>query len=300
MIILRLSKSNFSINHTSISFPIEIEVLDKLLSGSRRKKKKKHNTIYTWDDLGILAYSKNDKVVESLVIELKDEDFDFSSKQIFKGRFYFEEEEVITYYKNNKNERIKLFDGDSSGALVLNNISVWFDTVDNNIEAIEISAFKGSTITEISKEKYIIKELDEEVIEFSDFGFKLSIIQELMYNKDLLKPKFDLFEFVIWYTKREIDLEKEGYEPISEVTNYFKKLPIPKRMANEVTEIYQNGGNNIYMQLLRFGEGWEDYWDIENTKDVKQFPNLKKVVLCYAKENVIDEFNKMGIEAEWL
>ena len=105
---------------------------------------------------------------------------------------------------------------------------------------------------------------------------------------------------MIWYTKREIDLEKEGYEPISEVTNYFKKLPIPKRMANEVTEIYQNGGNNIYMQLLRFGEGWEDYWDIENTKDVKQFPNLKKVVLCYAKENVIDEFNKMGIEAEWL
>ncbi|NHN27520.1 hypothetical protein FIA58_017715 [Flavobacterium jejuense] len=300
MITLNLSQNEFKINNVLLSFPIEVEILKKTLKAAERVNKKKYNTIYTWDELGILAYSKNGELIESLSLELKNGDFDFSSKQIFKGQFYFDNEEVINYYETNKDKRIKLFNGDSSGALVLNNISVWFDSNENSIEAIEITAFKGSSIKEVPKDKYIIKELNEEQIEFSDFGFKLSIIQELMYNKELITPKFDLFEFVIWYPKRDIDLEKEGYDPIEEVTQYFKNLPIPKSLASEVTEIYQDGGNDIYMQLLRFGEGWEDYWDIETVKDVKQFPNLKKATLCYAKENVLDELNNMGIKSEWL
>ena len=183
---------------------------------------------------------------------------------------------------------------------MLNGISVWFDAVGDNIAALEIKPFTGSEIKEIPKDKYVITELNEELIQFSDFGFKLSVIQELMYNKALLQPKFDLFEFVIWYAKRDIDLEKEGYEPIPEVTQYFKDVPIPKKYAAEITEIYQDGGNAIYRQLLRFGEGWEDYWDMETGEDAKQFPNLKKVTLCYAKEHVSDELNSMGINTEWL
>lgn len=153
---------------------------------------------------------------------------------------------------------------------------------------------------ELTKDKYTIKELDEEVIEFYDFGFKLSIIQELMYNKELLKPKFDLYEFIELYEKRKIDIEEEGYEPIPEVTQYFKDLQVPKKYASEITEIYQDGGNDIYLQLLRFGEGWKDYWDIETVDDAKHFPNLKKAILCYAKENVIDELNEIGIDADWM
>ncbi len=152
----------------------------------------------------------------------------------------------------------------------------------------------------ITKDKYAIKKLNEEQIEFRDFGFKLSVIQELMYNKEFLKPQFDLNEFVECYDKRDIDIEKEAYEPIPEVIQYFKNLPIPKRFASEITEIHQDGGNDIYMQLLRFGEGWEDYWDIETIEDAKQFPNLKKAVLCYAKENIVDELNSLGIKAEWI
>ncbi|MCH3885700.1 DUF6892 domain-containing protein [Tenacibaculum aquimarinum] len=300
MIKLNLSQNEFKINNVSLSFPIEIEILRKTLVHTERVNKKKHNTIYTWDELGILAYSKNGKLIESLSLEFKKEHFDFSAKQIFKGNFLFENEEILTYYKVNKDKRVKLFEGDSSGALVLNNISVWFDSNKNYIEAIEIKAYESSSITEIPKDKYVIKKLDEEQITFVDFGFKLSIIQELMYNKKLIKPKFDLFEFVIWYPKREIDLEEEGYEPIKEVTKYFKDLPIPKRLASEITEIYQDGGNDIYMQLLRFGEGWEDYWDIESAKDAEQFPNLKKAVICYAKENVLKELNDMGIKSSWI
>ncbi|MFD2185811.1 DUF6892 domain-containing protein [Aquimarina celericrescens] len=92
-------------------------------------------------------------------------------------------------------------------------LAVCFDLHENKIETIEITTFKDSSIKEIPKNKYIVKEIDEEQVEFLDFGFKLCIIQELMYCKKLISPKFDLFEFVIWYTQRDIDLEKEGYDP---------------------------------------------------------------------------------------
>ena len=155
-------------------------------------------------------------------------------------------------------------------------------------------------IIEIPKDKYCIKDLEEESIEFKDFGFKLSIIQELMYNQGLIQPKFDLYEFVEWYSEREIDIEEEGYEPIAEVTQYFKDLQVPKKWASEITEIYQDGGNEVYLSLLRFGEGDEDFWDIESSEDAKNFPNLKKVTLCYAKDTILEELNAMGIETKWI
>lgn len=35
-----------------------------------------------------------------------------------------------------------------------------------------------------------------------------------MYDKELLTPKFDIYDFVKVYEEREIDVDKEGYEPI--------------------------------------------------------------------------------------
>jgi len=84
------------------------------------------------------------------------------------------------------------------------------------------------------------------------------------------------------------------------VTQYFKDLPIPKRLAEKVTEIYQDGGNDIYLNLIGFAEGDEECWDILSTEDVGYFPNLKKAVLCYAKDNVLKELSEKGIESKWI
>ncbi|WP_299900944.1 hypothetical protein [uncultured Aquimarina sp.] len=300
MINIKLIENSFLINNISVSFPISFKSLHEILKVPYRVYKKKYNTIYTWDDLGILGYSKDQQHIDSIYLELQKEDFDFTPKQLFTGSFLFKNQDAISYYKEHKNKRIQLFEGDTSGALVLNDISVWFSTDQASIEAIEIKSYQGTSIKQIPKDKYIIRKLDEEEIIFTDFGFKLAIVQELMYSKEFIQPKFDLFEFVLWYSKREIDLEEEGYDPIEEVTQYFRDLPIPKRLASEVTEIYQDGGNDIYLNLIRFAEGWEDYWDIENIEDVTKFPNLKKVTLCYAKEHIIPDLKKMGVDAEWL
>ena len=70
-------------------------------------------------------------------------------------------------------------------------------------------------------------------------------------------------------------------------------------MASEITEIIQDGGNKIYTNLICFAEGYEDYWDIKSVNDAKHFPYLKRVVLCYAKDFIMDDFRKLGIEACW-
>ena len=136
MILFNLSQTNFKINNVSISFPIELETLKKLLSTSCRASKNEHNTIYTWDEFGIVAYSKSGQLVESLVLELTEEKFDFSYKQAFTGKFLFEQEDVLEYYKKNKDKTAKLFEGNKSGALILNGISVLFSTSKKSINAI--------------------------------------------------------------------------------------------------------------------------------------------------------------------
>jgi len=301
MTTIHLSSTEFLINSISITFPVSVTKLISSLDNDFRTFKAKNNTIFTWDDLGILGYSENGEFIDSLTLEFEPDAYDFSPKQKFSGTFYFNDEEITSYYKDHKSERVELFEGDDCGALVQHNISAWFDVNDTIISAIEISNYEPyQRSAGIAEDKYTIKQLAEEQITFTDLGFKLSIIEELMYVKELLQPKFDIYEFAKWYKDRKIDIDEEGYEPIAEVVQYFKDLPIPKKLASAITEIDQDGGNDIYMNLAPFSGGSESDWDIELSTDAKQFPNLKKVTLCYAKEHVYNEFVAMGINTEWL
>lgn len=136
-----------------------------------------------------------------------------------------------------------------------------------------------------------------EKIEFTDFNFKLAIIEELMYIKELIQPKFDIFEFVDSYEEREIDVEKEGYDPIPEAIEYFKELEIDKKFATEITQIYQDGGNDIYMNIIPYWDGEDDSFNIEVYDDIKHFPNLKKMTLFSNDDKVYEELKLQGIDA---
>lgn len=297
----QLTPDSFTINTIPVVFPILIEDLQAIIGNNFSTLKTKNNTLFTWNDLGIVTFSKDGKNIETLSLELERETYDFSPTHTFAGTFTFNDEDIISYYHKYEEKHIKLFEGDTTGALVLNNISAWFDVREDKVKAIELSIYKPYNRAEgIPKDKYVIPAVDEEVISFTDLGFKLSVIEELMYTQGLLSPKFDVHEFAKWYADREINLDEEGYEPIEEVTQYLKDFPVPKRLAQKLTEIYQDGGNAIYMNLIPFSGGEEDYWDIESVADAKHFPNLKKVTLCYAKDHILDDFEALGIEAEWL
>lgn len=138
---LSLSKTDFKINDITFQFPIDIDSLKKAL-GDCRYLKKKHNIIYTWDNHGIIAFSKEGIKAENLMLDLNFGNYDYCSKNPFAGEFIFDGHELFEYYKSNKNQLVKLFKGDKTGALILNGISVWFDKEDDKITAIDISAYQ--------------------------------------------------------------------------------------------------------------------------------------------------------------
>ena len=125
-----------------------------------------------------------------------------------------------------------------------------------------------------------------------------------MYNKNVLPPKFDAYDFAEEYDKREIDIDEEGYEPIKEIVDWFKNIEIPVSLAPYIDEIIMDGGNEIYTQIIPFWDGEDDYFDIEDIteEEIKQFSNLKKITLLPSKNNpeIIEKLKDYGIEADEL
>ena len=129
--------------------------------------------------------------------------------------------------------------------------------------------------------KYKQKSYDEPLCVFDSFNFKLIIVEQLMYKKKLLQPEFDIYEFAKEYTKRDIDVDEEGYEPIKEAAKWFKDLQIPLSLADEITELVWDGGLHVFHQIIPFWDGEDDYFDIKklSKQELSQFKNLKIVTI---------------------
>lgn len=139
---------------------------------------------------------------------------------------------------------------------------------------------------------YDLKRSSEPVLHFDSYQFKLMVIEELMYKKGLLSPKFDIYDYAEKNPKREIDVDSEGYEAIPEAKKWFKDYPIPDKFAPEITELTWDGGLEVFHQIYPFWDGEDDFFDIKKLSldEIKQFVNLKKV-------NVGTGFSKKAIKA---
>jgi len=57
---------------------------------------------------------------------------------------------------------------------------------------------------------------------FKDFNFKLMVIQKLIYEMEILIPKFNVYDFAKNYKTRSINIDEEGYEIIPEGNSFLK------------------------------------------------------------------------------
>lgn len=152
----------------------------------------------------------------------------------------------------------------------------------------------------VKTNKYKLSKLDEPVLKFKNLGFKLAVMNVLMYEKGLLEPKFDIWEFSETYARRRIDPEAEGYDGmIPEAASWFKRYPIPAQLAPEVTEIDMDGGDEVNCQLAPNWDGEDDLFDINavDEAELRQFPNLKRASVFTTNEHaVVPMFRKCGVE----
>ncbi len=256
---LELSKEEFQINGVSIEFPIEITVLKQAL-GDYRYIKKQYNHIYTWDHLGIMAFSKEGNQAESLAIELEVREYDYCAKSIFTGEFTFEGQELFQYYENNKNQLVKLFKGDRSGAFILNGISVWLDKEDGKITSISISAYEKE-----EKPKKISAPLDPEFKIFEPLWQEW--IAEV--NK-IVSTDNDYYNLTEGTSFEDIEnhsvLEDEIKIPPA-LVNFYKVQNVD---YDAVTSTFQFSINNWSYELIPFediAEEWNSIQDLQFDED---------------------------------
>lgn len=117
---------------------------------------------------------------------------------------------------------------------------------------------------------------------FKDLHFKLWVIETLMYEQNLLQPKFNLNTLAEEHTAREINREDDGYAVIPEVKKYFKNLDIPHELLQKVTVLTVSYLSETYNHLWPFcdpGSG-DQLLPVSNKMidDLALVPNLNKIV----------------------
>ena len=115
-----------------------------------------------------------------------------------------------------------------------------------------------------------------EPLQFTDFNFKLLVIDELMYFQGVLKPRFDLRQYA---DDAGIHLEEHLGETIDAAREYFERLEIPEELAENVEALAWEGGNEVYAHIAYLWSGEDDRFDVKSVADAEQFPNLESITL---------------------
>lgn len=141
---------------------------------------------------------------------------------------------------------------------------------------------------------------EEECLNFDTFNFKLVIIDELMYKQEVLKPYFDIYDYMA-FKKAHWNLETSSN--VRAAISYFKQLPIPVSLADHVTDINMDGSDEIYMNIAPEWDGRDDRFDFYKLteKELKQFKNLKRMLVFGNSNNIIGLkkiCEPLGIEVE--
>ncbi len=287
---IEIRDTDFIIDNSVYIFPIDLNQLINQIGTPDRLWKKELTVVRIWDKLGLFCHLDENNRIKSFNVNLNGgRDLGFLPECTFQGILLVNSQNIL------ERELIRLEELDTFRLFSLINDE---KTI---LQAIYISQLKSEADSKVDSHKYRITPLEGNHIEFEDFNFKLAVIQELMYEKELLKPKFDVFEFVKGYSERIIDLDEEGYDIIPEVKAYFESLQINEKYVSEITELYQDGGSDVYMNMIPFWDGENSIFNIVTATDAKKFPNLKKISLFFEEgKDIIGDFKELGIEADYL
>ena len=309
---INLRNNSMIFNGNSLSFPLSLKDIEAVLGKPDQVVKRDNKFIkYIYDNTGIVFQHS------------------FSIKNhLKKSKTYIDEEHLISTVFLYSGDVVKSMTGEKElpkqpcQAVVLSDgKSPYFFSDRHRVGDFNLvlwtpygTNFKGITETitdtlsisyfpEIKREpeSYKLKTTDEEVLDFDNITFKLAIIQVLMYDLEVLKPVFNIFD--VAEESSELNIDTESMEIIQPALDYMINLPIPKKYAEQVQEIYMDGGNEIYLNLISQWDGEDDGFDLNEVslKELQQFPNLKQATIISSNfEHVKKTFDKQGVQVKVL
>ncbi|MFS9058663.1 DUF6892 domain-containing protein [Streptococcus infantis] len=278
-----LQNNSMIINGTSLAFPLSLKDIEAVLGKPDRFFKKEGQFIkYIYDELGFVFVHS------------------FEIKQHLKScEVYIDEEHLITSLYLYFGEKVKpMWDEEELPLNPCKTLITCNGIPETITDTLSISYFPE---VKHERESYKLKETDEELLHFDNINFKLTIIQVLMYDLRVLKPYFDIYDFADEFSELEIDTE--SMEIIQPALDYMINLPIPKKYAEQVQEIYMDGGNEIYLNLIPQWDGEDDGFDLNEVslKELQQFPNLKQATIISSNfEHVKETFDMQGVQVKVL
>ena len=307
---------------TRVEPPFDREKIDALLGAPRVDEwdveflgKNEHNITCLWDELGIRADTDNDdrSTYKSFSVYVKDgERYPHSANGTFAGKVMIGTKEYsqckmkydcLIHELKRGYFHVYTFLIDELDSIDAGDKDKYMDTLIKSSRSVQISYEPPKPRTKAAAKpkttKYKLQKPDEPVLTFDNFNFKLVIIEQLMYKKGLLTPKFDIYEFAEEYKRRKIDVDEDGYEPIKESLKWFKDLQIPARLADEVTELLFDGGLSVYHGIYPFWDGEDEYFDVTriSESELSQFKNLKEaIVVSCVSQAAIKTLKDHGIK----
>ncbi|HWU10052.1 MAG TPA: hypothetical protein VN520_27375 [Streptomyces sp.] len=122
--------------------------------------------------------------------------------------------------------------------------------------------------------------------QFTDFNFKLLVIERLMYDDGTLTPRFDLGAHLVeqglieyggdpayTYTVKNA-LE---YQVVPAARDHFEALEISPGLLATVEELLLDGGHQVYAHCSPVWDGEDDLYDVRSLDDLPLLPNLKRI-----------------------
>lgn len=132
--------------------------------------------------------------------------------------------------------------------------------------------------------------------QFTDFNFKLLVIEKLMYTDLTLTPQFNLARCLGVADPFGYAVERDlAYTVLDEARTYFEGLEISGELLATVDELMADAGNEVYHECAPLWDGEDDLFDVHSLDDLALLPNLKRVV--GAEEGVLAVPDRLAILA---
>ncbi|MCL7365966.1 MULTISPECIES: DUF6892 domain-containing protein [Streptomyces] len=122
--------------------------------------------------------------------------------------------------------------------------------------------------------------------QFTDFNFKLLVIERLMYADGTLTPRFDLGSHLVEQGLIEDDGDPAytytvrnglSHQVVPAAREYFEALEISPELLASVEELVLDGGLRVYFHCSPVWDGEDDLYDVRSLDDLPLLPHLKRI-----------------------
>ncbi|MGZ0149213.1 DUF6892 domain-containing protein [Kribbella sp. WER1] len=261
--VIDLSAAGFSVDGVAAGqLPLPIDVLSGHW-GAPARWDGKAGAVVAWHDRGIYAHLLDDEHVKTLGLQFRAEEDgpSYLPTGLFSGTFRIDGAAAEQKLPG------------TDGPVDLHGVRLYVTYAGGALEAVEVS----KPAQPVRDDKYAVRPAAGAPLVFTDLNLKLAVIDELMYQQEVVEPKFSLAEFLRWYEGREIDLAAEGGAPVPEALAWFERLEIDATLAGRVRNLVVDAGNEIYGQIAPQWDGEDDTFDIGSWDDLALLPNLEQI-----------------------